>query len=82
MDAVVSNPPYRKCGSGMKQENRSIAIARHEIAVKLSEVCDAAAYLLSSGGKFFVINQTERLAETMYECKNANWSRKTPDTDS
>ena len=69
MDAVVSNPPYRKCGSGMKQENRSIAIARHEIAVKLSEVCDAAAYLLSSGGKFFVINQTERLAETMYECK-------------
>ncbi|MCH5164577.1 MAG: methyltransferase [Clostridiales bacterium] len=68
---VVCNPPYRKQGSGMKQENEAIAIARHEIKVTLSEVVDTAAYLLSTGGKFYTVNQTERLAEAMALCRAA-----------
>ena len=68
---VVCNPPYRKQGSGMKQENEAIAIARHEIKVTLAEVIDTAAYLLGTGGKFFTVNQTERLAETMELCRAA-----------
>lgn len=68
-DVVVANPPYRKCGSGMRQENTAIAMARHEISVTLAEVCSAAAYLLNTGAKFFLINQIERLAETVFECK-------------
>lgn len=62
---VVSNPPYRKCGSGMQQETDSIAIARHEIAVTLDEVVACAAYLLGSGGRFYIVHQTERMAEAM-----------------
>lgn len=65
---VVCNPPYRKAGSGQKQLNEKIAIARHEIKVTLSEVIHAAAYLLSTGGRFYTINQTERLAETLSKC--------------
>lgn len=68
---VVCNPPYRRQGSGMKQENEAIAIARHEIKVTLAEVIDTAAYLLSTGGKFFTVNQTERLAEAMELCRAA-----------
>lgn len=62
---VVCNPPYRKVGSGMKQDNSAIAIARHEIKVTLAEVAQAAAYLLGTGGRFYTINQTERLAEAL-----------------
>lgn len=68
---VVCNPPYRKAGSGQKQENEAIAIARHEIKVTLGEVIQTAAYLLSTGGKFFTINQTERLSETLVKCSAA-----------
>lgn len=70
-DIVVCNPPYRRLGSGMEQLNTAIAIARHEIKVTLKEVVAAAAYLLSTGGKFYTINQTERLAEVLGECKAA-----------
>ena len=70
-DIVVCNPPYRKKGSGEQQQNEAIAIARHEIKVTLSEVVEAAAYLLSTGGKFFTVNQTERLAETLCKCSAA-----------
>lgn len=68
-DIVVCNPPYRKCGSGIMQENEAIAIARHEIKVTLKEVVSTAAYLLSTGGKFYTVNQTERLAEVMELCR-------------
>ena len=70
-DIVVCNPPYRKQGSGMMQQNEAIAIARHEIKVTLKEVITAAAYLLSTGGKFYTVNQTERLAETIANCVEA-----------
>lgn len=68
---VVCNPPYRKDGSGLKQLSEAVAIARHEVAVTLPEVVAAASYLLSTGGKFFTINQTERLAEVLSECAKA-----------
>ena len=66
---VVCNPPYRKAESGAKKRGDYEAISRYEVAVTLSEVADCAAYLLKNGGKFYMINQTERLAETLYECK-------------
>ncbi|MBR6773468.1 MAG: methyltransferase [Clostridia bacterium] len=67
---VVCNPPYRKPGSGQKQENESVALARHEIAVTLKEVVQTAKALLSTGGSFYIIHQTQRLAEVMHECKS------------
>lgn len=62
---VVCNPPYRKVGCGMRQKSEAIAIARHEIAVTLKEIALAASYLLGTGGRFYTVNQTERLAEAL-----------------
>ena len=62
---VVCNPPYRRVNSGFTQQNEAIAIARHEIAVTLKDVAEAAAFLLGTGGKFYTVNQTERLAEAL-----------------
>lgn len=65
---VTCNPPYRKKGSGLSQQSQAVKIARHEYAVTLSEVVQAASKLLKFGGKFFTVGQTERLAETIQLC--------------
>ena len=62
-DVVVCNPPYRKIGSGEKQAKKNISICRHEIAVTLEEMISSAAALLKDKGDFYLIHQSERLAE-------------------
>lgn len=65
-DAVVCNPPYKKCGSTkLINENESIAIARHEIKVTLEEIIVEASKLLKFGGEFYIINKEERLTDIM-----------------
>ncbi|MCI8613237.1 MAG: methyltransferase [Clostridia bacterium] len=73
---VVANPPYRKQGSGFKQESRAVAVARHELEVTLSEVISCASRLLSSGGKFYTVGQSQRLAETLNLCTLAKLTPK------
>jgi tRNA1Val (adenine37-N6)-methyltransferase len=62
-DLVVSNPPFRKPATGRLSMGRERAIARHELALKFSDLADAAAYLLKSKGRFFMIYLPERLIE-------------------
>ena len=62
-DLVVSNPPFRKPATGRLSIGQERAIARHELALKFSDLADAAAYLLKSKGRFFMIYHPERLIE-------------------
>ena len=65
-DAVVCNPPYKKRGTAkLINENESIAIARHEIAVTLEEIIKEASLLLKYGGEFYIVNKEERLTDMM-----------------
>lgn len=74
---VVSNPPYRKKDGGAEIENKSVALARHEIAVTLAEVVEAAAYLTRPGGRFYLVHRADRLGEIIYECKSRRLEPKT-----
>lgn len=62
-DMVVSNPPFRKERSGLVNPSEEKAIARHEIALKLTELVGAAHYLLKSKGRLFLIHHPARLGE-------------------
>lgn len=75
-EVVTCNPPYRKVGSGEKQKNEAVALARHEIEVTLGEVAAAAARLLGSGGRFFTVCKTERLAEYIALCQSVRLTPK------
>ena len=66
-DAVTSNPPYIKGDHGLANPSAPKNIARHEVAVTLSEVVDAAAYLLAPGGTFAMVHKPFRLAEIIRE---------------
>lgn len=68
-NVVVTNPPYRKVGSGFMQSEDSKAVSRHELKVTLAEVLDTAAYLLGTGGRLYLVHHVERLAEVIHECK-------------
>lgn len=72
-DAVVCNPPYKKCGTAkLLNENESIAIARHEITVTLEEIIREASALLKFGGEFYIINKEERLVDMMVLLRKNN----------
>lgn len=62
-DIVTSNPPYIKGNHGLANPEEPKNIARHEILVTLTDVVEAAAYLLKPGGSFYMVHKPFRLAE-------------------
>ncbi len=64
-DLVVSNPPFRRSRSGRINAEEERAVARHEIALKLPDLAEAASYLLREKGKFFMIFHPERILEAV-----------------
>jgi len=68
-DVVVSNPPFRKPGTGRLAPDETRATARHEVAGGLEDFVGAAAYLLKNGGRFYVVYLAERLADLLVEMR-------------
>lgn len=64
-DCVVSNPPYKEVGGGIKNLSGSMTISRHEIHCGIEDVFRAADYLLKPAGNFYMIHRPERLCDIM-----------------
>ncbi len=62
-DLAVANPPYFPVARGALSPDPDRAAARGELACTLDELCAAAAYLLRTGGSFFLVHRPERLSE-------------------
>lgn len=60
---VTVNPPYMTEHHGLKNYYEPKTIARHEVALKLTDVIAAASYVLPENGSFFMIHKPFRLAE-------------------
>ncbi len=60
---VVSNPPYFSVNRGEQSLNDARAVARHEISCNFTDLAEAAAYLLGTGGRFIMIHKPERIPE-------------------
>ncbi len=65
VDLVISNPPYRKSGSGRINPDSQKALARHEIHVTLEDVVRTAQRLLKTAGRFVVVYPAERLSDIL-----------------
>ena len=65
-NCVVSNPPYKKAGSGLINPNDAKAISRHEVLCSLEDVVCGASYLLEPGGIAGLVHRPDRLADIMY----------------
>jgi tRNA1Val (adenine37-N6)-methyltransferase len=64
-DVILTNPPYRRFGSGRQAPQAERALARHEMAGGLDDFLMAASYLLRNAGRFYIIYLAERLGELL-----------------
>ncbi len=62
-DAIVSNPPYRKAGSGRINPDPSKAVARHEMKMTLNGLVEVSSKIIREGGSLTIVMIYERLAE-------------------
>ena len=65
-DLVITNPPYFAANSGAAAAGGR-GIERTESTAALTDILDAADYLLRYGGELAMVYKTERLAELLYE---------------
>lgn len=65
VDVVVTNPPYRRAGSGRRCADPQRAVAREEIAVTLDQVLLTARRMLFKKGRLAVIYPAERTVDLL-----------------
>lgn len=70
-DIVVSNPPYRRPGSGRINPDGQRAVARHEIKVTLSDVVETAGRMLKLSGRFVTVYPAERMTDLLTRMRTA-----------
>ena len=62
-DAIVSNPPYKKDNSGLKNESKTKLISRHEITASLEDFVSISSILLKNNGSIYMVHRPERLSD-------------------
>lgn len=70
-DLAVANPPYYPLASGRVPAEEEARTARAETACTLAEVCAAAGYLLTWGGRFCLCHKPERLTDLLCALREA-----------
>lgn len=63
IDAIVTNPPYKKEKSGEKSENLVKLISRHEETASLEEWIQISFKLLKDKGELYMVHRPERLVD-------------------
>lgn len=67
-DIVLCNPPYFPVTpASQTNPNRTLALARHEIATNLTEVVTQMSGLLKMNGRGYLVHRPDRLAEILQE---------------
>ena len=71
-DAIVSNPPYKKDNSGLKNESETKLLSRHEITASLEDFINVSSKLLKNNGSIYMVHRPERLSDLFYLLKKYN----------
>jgi len=65
-DLITCNPPYFRVNEFSNLNNNMIkSIARHEIEIKLEDICRISKKLLKNNGSLVLVHRTDRLSETI-----------------
>ena len=62
-DAVVTNPPYKKLGTGIDNKKEKQKISRYETTASLDDWLRISSKLLKDNGSFYIVYRTDRLSE-------------------
>ena len=64
-DVIVTNPPYKKKNTGMKNEVEKKMVARHETTATLEDFIKIAKDLLKDRGEFYMVHRPDRLVDIL-----------------
>ena len=76
VSAVFANPPYMTTGSGKSSDSDLKQIARHEVFGGVEDFCAAAARILKTGGRLYLVYRTDRLETLMSALKKSGFAAK------
>lgn len=65
IDSIVTNPPYKKANSGLRNEDEKQRISRHEVTCTLEDIVQKSSQLLKDKGEFYMVHRAERLVDIM-----------------
>ena len=64
-DVIVTNPPYMKANSGLKNDNKLKLISRHEVECNLEDIARVSNRLLKENGEVYMVHRPDRLVDIM-----------------
>ena len=64
-DAIVTNPPYKKRDTGIKNKEKKKVISRHETTATLEDFIRVSKNLLKDKGEFYMVHRTDRLVDIL-----------------
>lgn len=76
-DAVVTNPPYKKIGTGIINKNEKKLISRHEITASLEDFIKVSNKLLKDKGNLYMVHRPDRLVEIIEKLRKYKLEPKT-----
>lgn len=62
-DAIVTNPPYKKQNTGIKNDDEKKLISRHEILANLEDFIKISSKMLKDKGEFYMVHRPERMVD-------------------
>lgn len=68
-DVIITNPPYKKRGTGATNETKAKLISRHEITASLEDFITSAKYVLKDQGSMYIVHRPERLVDIFYHLR-------------
>ena len=77
VDIVISNPPYKKQGTGVLNDGSVKYIARHEETCLLEDVFKTSSKILRSRGKMYLVHKPDRLSDAITLGRKYNLELKT-----
>ena len=75
VDVVISNPPYKKVGTGTVNNIDEKYIARHEVECTLEDIFKTSSKLLKFKGKLYIVHKPERMADLICLGRKYNLAR-------
>lgn len=64
-DVIITNPPYKKKNTGIKNEDKKKIISRHETTATLEDFIKISKDFLKDKGEFYMVNRPERLVDIL-----------------
>lgn len=64
-DAIVTNPPYQKRGTGMKNEEEKKIISRHETTATLEDFIRVSSDFIKDKGEFYMVHRPDRIVDIL-----------------